>query len=236
MKKTRQLTLMAVLMASGCAPAEKTVVSLPQKTTLVSTSTRCSPDGTCRCRDMDAAEGQTEDNLPAGHKRFEFRLPRTTSALWVSVAGLGTYYKPPQNVLPACFYLDLPPGEHRVSIHSERKDMEVGLQTGLSIFEYGPKDGPHWYRSLEFVCGGGNKCTKDEMESWITSQRALPRGVLDPCGSVMVRGAMASGRREERLLPEYVDLDVNFVLKVYAFETYRQPGSPECREPVKNRL
>jgi hypothetical protein len=227
--ETRHISCaLTVLCLCGCAASTRTAPVLPTKTTLVTASARCR-GGSCECRTLDSDEGQAEEGIPSGQKRFEFRLPRTTSAVWVTVEGKGVFYKPPEDVQPACFYLDLGPGEHKVAVHSERRDVEVGLQTGLAVSEYGPKVSAHWYRSLDFVCGGGNKCTKEAMESWVVAQRQLPRGILDPCGSTLIRGVTFGGAREERLLPEYVDLDLRFSMKVYGFETRRSPGSPECR-------
>jgi hypothetical protein len=205
------------------------------KTTLALMTPRCTSPGVCACREPEG-EGQREEKITPGQKRFEFRLPQTTSAIWVEIEGQGVYYKPSEKVLPSCFYLDLPAGEHRVTLHGERRDRDIGLQTALAINEYGPKDGPHWYHALDFVCGSQTtRCTKDGMEAWIAWQRKQPRGVLDPCGSTMLRGVTSSGTREERLSSEYVEFTLRFVLKVYAFETYQAPRSPECKAPVKNR-
>ena len=222
-----------LLGAAGCPAATSEAPSLrfPPETTLHSSSGRCQ-GRTCECRPLEG-EGQSEEGVPAGHKRFEVRLPKTTSALWVSIGDKGVFYKGPETLQPACFYVDLPPGEHALTLHSERKDVEVGLQTGLALYEYGPKVGS-WYHSLELACGGLEKCSKAVMEAAVAAQRALPRGVLDACGSTMIRGVTFKGTREERQLPEYVDLDLHLVVKIYAFETFRPPGAPDCRAPVKN--
>jgi len=224
------------LLAPGCThntPAPS--ASFPPATTLKLTTPRCADGKACACRDPDADSGQSEESIPAGRKRFEVRLPQTPTALWVSVEGQGVFYKPADRIAPVCFYLDLAPGEHPVTLHAEKRDPEVGLQAGLSINEYGPKEGPHWYRSLDFVCGGTDKCTKGLMEAWTAAQRRLPRGVLDPCGSTMIRSVTVSGTREEHLNMEYQDLTLRFSLKVYGFETHRSPGSPDCRAPVQNQ-
>lgn len=225
---------LALLVLEGCptGSTETTGVRFPPRTSLTPSSGRCQGQS-CQCRPLDGGEGQTEENIPAGHKRFELRLPRSTSAIWVSLPK-GVFYKAPEEVQPACFYVDLPPGEHPLTLRSERRDPEVGLQTGLTIFEYGPRVGG-WYRSLDFTCGGLQKCTKPGMESWVRFQRGLPRGVLDACGSTMIRGVTFSGTREERQLPEYVDLDLSLVIKVYEFETHSAPGAASCRAPVKNQ-
>jgi hypothetical protein len=232
---TRSLALLPLAALLGCPPPPKAGPGFPPQTTLRSSSARC-PDGkSCQCR-AEGGEGQGEEKIPAGHKRFEFRLPRTPNAIWVSVEGRGVYYKAPEALAPQCFYVDLIQGEHRVVVRSERRDVEVGLQTGLVVFEHGAKHGPAWYRTLDFVCGGNaNRCTKGAMESWVAFQRKLPRGVLDPCGSTMIRDVSAGGARDERLLTDYRELDLSFALKVYGFEPRFSPGSAECRAPAKNR-
>jgi hypothetical protein len=242
--RAHHLSLIIVLGAAGCPSAathDAPLDKFPPQTTLASGSARCKSGGTCECRPLEG-EGQAEEGIPAGHKRFELRLPKTTSAIWVSVTGTsgegsrgaakgGVFYKPPEVVAPACFYFDLTPGQHTITVHSERKDVEVGLQTGLKIYEHGTKG---WYRSLDFVCGANEKCTKPAMDAWVAFQKSQPRGVLDACGSTMIRHVTFRGVREEKALPEYTELDVHMLVKVYAFETFRAPGSPDCRAPVKN--
>jgi hypothetical protein len=232
----RTTSLALVLIAVTACPPQNipTAATYAPKTTLALTSSRCG-GGRCRCRSLESNEGQTEEQIPPGHKRFELRLPRTTSAIWVEVEGKGVYYKPPEQVLPSCFYVDLTTGEHRLTLHAEKRDPEVGLQAALTIYEHGAKDGPHWYRSLDFLCGGTNKCTKSGMESYVAFQRGLPRGVLDPCGSVMIRGVSVAGSRADKQDPEYLELTLRLRMKIYGFETYRTPNSQECRAPVKNR-
>jgi hypothetical protein len=241
-----------LILCTSCPKPAAPAAAYPPTTTATLTAPRCqgggelrllAPSGRsaveaqfCACRSLESGEGQGEESIPAGQKRFELRLQRTTSAIWVEVEGRGVYYKPPERLETVCFYVDLPPGEHRVTVHSEGRDADVGLQTGLQIFEHGVKDGPHWYRSVDLICGSqANRCTKEAVEQWLTFQRGLPRGVLDPCGSTMIRGVTVGGNRAQRQDIEYADLTVRFRMKIYAFETYRTPGSPECRAPVKNR-
>jgi len=234
--KTTFLLLAAVFCAAlaGC-PSTSTspTPSYPEKTTLPLGAPRCSGQR-CTCRPLDSNENQTEQNIPPGLKRFEFRLPKTTSAIWVEVVGKGTFFKPKERVDPVCFYVDLPRGKTRFVVHSELSDPEIGLQTGLKVLEYGPKDGPHWYRVFEMSCGGLNKCTKAGMRAWVEFQRKLPRAILNPCGSTRIREVSATGTREQKIDVEYKDLTVRFALEVYEFETYKAPDSPECQGPAKD--
>lgn len=218
----------------GCAskPAPPTA-SYPLNTTLQPTSGRCT-DQTCRCRPLDASGEQGEDGVPSGHKRFELRIPASTSAIWVEVARQGVYYKAPNRAGATCFYVDLMPGEHTITLHAEDRHEEVGLKAGLTIQEYGAA--PAWYRSFQLACGtGASDCTRTEMAAWKKFQDGLPRGVLDPCGSTMVREVRFGGTRAHRMDDNYRTLTLRFNLKIYAFTPHQPPGSPECKAPVKNR-
>lgn len=223
------------LALTGCGKQIIGRAEFPPKTTLALTTSRCQGQQ-CTCRALDAEDGQAEVGIPAGHKRFEFRLPRTGSSIWVSVQNKGVFYKHPDQIEPSCFYVDLKPGEHRVTVDSSNQGSATYLQTGLTIYEYGKKKGNAWYRSLRFVCGtGANACTQEEMEIWRGFQAKLPKGVLNSCGSVMVRGVQHAGDREHKQAQEYLNLTLNFTLKVYKFEPYRSPHSADCRPPKKNR-
>jgi len=225
---------MAILLLAGCPASGPTTPtpSYPPTTTLALSTPRC--DGqACRCRPLDSNDGQTEEQIPAGLKRFELRLPRTTSALWVEVVGKGVFHKPADVMDETCFYVDLPPGSTRFVMHSVRTDREVGLQTGLKVLEYGPKEGPHWYRVFELACGGLNRCTKKGMAGWVAFQRRLPRGLLNPCGSVKIKGVGVSGTREQKVDVEYADMTARFTFEVYGFETYKAPDSPECQASAR---
>ena len=225
-----------VLLMAGCAPAVVTpAASFPPSSSMVLKASRCPSATACTCRPLDSDEDQAEEGIPPGHKRFEFRLPRSTSAIWVAIAGKGHFYKPPEQVTPSCFYVDLTPGGHAVTVHGELTDQEVGLQMGLTVSEYGPQVGHSWYRSMDFLCGGMNKCTKAGIEAWRGFQAKQVRGVLDPCGSVMIQGVSFSGTREHHQDTEYKDLTLRFKMKIYEFDPYQSPGSPECKAPVKNR-
>ncbi len=220
----------------GCA--SQVVVpgaTFPPQSSMVLKTPRCPSGAACSCRPLDSDNDQAEEDIPPGHKRFEFRLPRSTSAIWVDIAGQGHFYKPPEQVTPACFYVDLTPGGHAVTVHGELKDQEVGLQTGLTVNEYGSKVGHSWYRSLDFVCGGLNKCSKAGIEAWRNFQAKQPRGVLDPCGSVMIQRVSFGGSRKHYQDTEYQDLTLRFKMKIYDFDPYQAPGSSECKAPVKNR-
>lgn len=225
-----------VLLLVGCSRTAPPPASFPPQTTLALAASPSCRQGRCACRHLDADEAREEPQIPAGRKRFELRLPRSTSAIWVEVKGRGVYYKPGSEVDPACVYIDLPPGRHDVLVHAENRDREVGLQTGLTVYEYARVDRPGWYRSFHLACGhAGSRCTVEGLEAWKAFQARQPRGVLDPCGSVMVKNVSVGGTRAGRHDREYQDLTVRFSLSVYEFTPYRPPGSAECSGPIRNR-
>lgn len=233
MRLLRKMSLLGLALCA-CPASQPASPAYAPKTTLELSTPRCKGQS-CRCRALESDEEQGEEGIRPGHKRFEFRLPRTTSALWVEIQGKGQFHKAAEQMAPACFYVDLPVGATSVVMHSERVDTDVGLQTGLVVNEYGPKDGPHWYRTFEFACGGMNRCTKAGMAAWVEFQRKLPRGALNACGSTKVQNVTVTGAREHKGELEYLDMTVRFVLNVYDFETYKAPESDECRVPAESR-
>lgn len=249
----RGLMVGALLTSAACASTSATQkssdrvdthpsapASYAAQTTISLNNPRCSAQengqSKCVCRPLDSDDKQREEAPPAaGHKRFEFRLPRSSSALWVEVSGQGIYYKAPEEILPSCFYLDLPIGEQQIRVHGQVGDKEVGLQTGLTIYEYGDKEGPHWYKVLDFSCGAQDRCDEEKWEAWFKEQRSLPRGVLDACGSTMIKGVQATGDRDTHKDDTYQTHTLQMTMKIYQFETYRAPGAKDCRAPAKNR-
>jgi hypothetical protein len=228
------LLCVGLVAGSACAAPDMPPVAFASRTSIaMANSVRCSTVR-CRCRPLDSDREQEERNTPQGQKRFEFRLPRSTSAIWVDVSGHGTFYKAGSEIEPACFYLDLAaPGEHELTIHGQALDPLTGLQTGLEIYEFGPRR-RSWYRTLNFVCGGLQTCMRTDFVLWKQYQEKLPRGVLDPCGSTMVRAVRSAGTFGSRGDESYRDLTLRLKLKVYGFETHQEPRSPRCRAPVKN--
>lgn len=220
--------LAAVLCGTSCA-SSSTSMAIParpaEKTTIQATRKGC------RRLDDNAAES----GIAAGLKRFEFRLPRTTSAVWVAIEGKGVFFKSYDELLPRCFALDLPSGETRVAVYAETRnvtrDEQVGLQVGLDVWEYAaPREhGPSRYHTFKYRCGlGASPCTRQELDEWLAHQRALDRGLLAPCGSVQIKQVISQGQRVEKGSQRFKDLAVSFIMKVYAFEPHRRPGDPRC--------
>jgi hypothetical protein len=232
MSLVRLVLVFAFLPFIACAGSvsEKGTTDLRRETTLALAAARCT-GGSCRCR--KPSEPVLEEGIPAGHKRFELRLSRSTSDIWLEIQKKGVFFKPAIPVSGACFYVDLPaPGQYTLRLAAKDRDAQTGLQLGMEINEYGK---PYWYQSLKLVCGGLQYCGPQELKTWHDYQRKLPRGVLDPCGSSMVRGFSHSGVRRQRGDATYQELSLNFSLKVYEFAPHQKPHSPACKAPLKNR-
>ena len=223
--------IFGALVSTGCAPMEHGLQwqKLPSSRKFHTNSIRCT-NQECTCRSLDSDSNQEEESIAPGRKRFEFRLPRSTSAIWVLVDDK-RYFKPTSSIAPSCFYLDLTPGVHKVKLLAEHGDPEIGLQAGLTVYEHGPKLGPYWYRVLHFTCGNGaNRCTAHRLAAWSDMQRALPKGALNRCSSTRVRRVRFSGSRlPDYAHPTYQRLVLALELKVYNFEPYRQPDDSSCR-------
>ena len=173
--------------------------------------------------------------LPMGNKRFELRLPRSSSELWLEVIGAGVYHKPGSVLEPQCAYVDLAPGTHRIVLHGKRRDLEVGLQTGLTVYEYAKgAAAARWYEALRFSCGGLGACTSQHMAAFSAAQRRRPRGVIDRCGSVLIRELRYVGVLDAEQPSRYSELTLRFALKVYAFEPHRAPAAPDCDSAVED--
>jgi len=229
------IAALPLLTVGACHEPSPSMPRFAPRTTLTLDSSRCS-GVRCSCLPLEPDEIKAESDIGQGRKRFEFRLARTTSKVWVKVADRGVFYKPASEIDPVCFYVDLPTGEHPVTLTGEVGDPELGLQLGMTVHEYGDKVGPNWYKTFRFVCGtGASTCSVDELEAWKAFQRRLPKGVLDPCGSVRVQGVAVEGRRAGRHDAKYESLALRLRLNVYEFQPYHRPGSPKCKGPTSNR-
>ncbi len=165
--------------------------------------------------------------MPAGQKRFELRTGRGADEVHVTLDGRGTLDKGAElldpSSGPACGYVDLPPGEHRVRWRVKAPPGH-GAAPRLYIAEHGARTGS-WYATFGLSCGTSAQCTRAELADRIAElQRA--RGILDPCGSVKVRGVHydAAHDAEDRV----TSLDLEFVLEVYRFEP-RFPRGGTCK-------
>src|SRR5688572_13836937 len=134
--------LLALSACSGASshqgPKGDTIESTPApRTEAVLAGPLCEGDS-CRCRQGDGDAGSPE----AGAKRFEIRLGPSDDPLWAVVDGMVLFKS--REVSDACFYVDLAPGEHKVSVRGKG---EGGLSVGASFSEMGGGQGgaTWWY-------------------------------------------------------------------------------------------
>jgi hypothetical protein len=205
---------------SGAEHVPLPAVPAPQtRATLV--GPRCEGGQRCDCRD----EGTPESEQPPGaaFKRFEVRVGPSQNPLWVTVDDM-VLYKSEQRATD-CFYIDLTPGKHPVRVHGKR-EQGVGVAVEINELSGG---GPWWYSSFDYNCGGGGPCDMDGLRDEQSRVKALPRGILDPCGSVKIQGFnWRSGTMPDALHPQ--EIVVDFVLDVYKFKTEHVPGSDKCKK------
>lgn len=199
-------------LAPGCT---KKIGPMPPVPASQTTATLAGPlcSGTlCTC-----VEGATKPNAgkPApGSKRYEVRVGPTPNELWV---GVGPHMLFKSRERPTeCFYLDLLPGTHHVTI---RGTGEAAFGAATSISEQTPS-GTDWFETLRFACGT-HVCSLENLKDWITEARG--RGSKhDPCGSTKVASIeYRTGRLPDGIHPS--DLFVELDLEVYKFTPTKAP-------------
>jgi hypothetical protein len=174
----------------------------------------------CECKETPDAAG-----VPMGtEKRYEFRVGPSPGEMWVTV-GEDTLYKSREKPTE-CFYLDLPPGKHPVTVRSRG---EGGLTAAVKISELGA-EGPWWYDTFYFNCGSPGRCTLDRLDHWRDRfMSRARRNIIDHCGSTAIRDiAWRTGRVRDRLYPTSIVLQ--FALDIYSFVPRYPPGHRECAQ------
>jgi hypothetical protein len=171
----------------------------------------------CTCRGPDAA---TDAGAPgAGLKRYELRLAAVDSELWATLDDM-VFYKSPERA-EECFYVDLQPGKHPVSLRAEAPK---GFAARLTIAEQGAQG---WYDTFTFHCGAPGHCSMADLDAWDAWLRGRKGKVHDPCGSTKVRELRwQTGRVPDRVYPDALALDL--VLDIYRFTPAHGPGDPAC--------
>lgn len=163
--------------------------------------------------------------MPTGVKRFELAIGRGLDPTTVLVDGRVAIERPKDHPEAVCADLDLPPGKHRVELRARAKEPMAGFTPSLTVAEFGPI-AAGWYHTFDFACGGNEACLKDDLRDWLSKTQAVPRGLHDPCGSVRVEQVQWGAERSPEVKLE--DLQLSFVLHVYAFPTHNKSGSPNC--------
>lgn len=169
----------------------------------------------CTCRGPDGDVGTPDE----GFKRFEIVLGPTQNQLWATVDDM-VFYKSRERA-KECFYIDLRPGAHRVTMQAEEEE-HFGAR--LKISELGEKGA---YDSFDFYCGAPGLCDLDSLRSWKADVARFSEGKHDPCGSTRVLGvSWETGRMPDSLHPAAMLLELT--LKVYEFAPRHPPGDEAC--------
>jgi hypothetical protein len=218
MRPWLSLLLMSAACGGGFAAAPGPLPARPApetRATLV--GPRCASADACVCRSEGA--GEPEDHPVPPFKRFEVQIGPIEHALWVTVDD-AVLYKSSERATE-CFYLDLLPGEHAVTVRGARDN---GVPARVQISELSAA-GPWWYATFELDCNG--VCTPSGLRAEAARIAAYPRHLHDPCGSTKVRGfRWQTGTMPDGLHPSEVAAEL--VLDVYEFATKHAPGSPRC--------
>lgn len=183
----------------------------------------CAGDA-CTCRKLNAP-GDGGAGVPdlEGTKRFEFHVGPAENGLWVSVDDM-ILYKNDQHA-EDCFYIDLRPGEHKLSLKASRGG---GFSAALDIHEYGAAT-QSWYDTFKFSCGSPGTCSYDALDEWKASLDRYKRSLHDPCGSTKVTGiTWDAGRAPDQMHPQ--DLELHLTLDIYEFAPDLPHGHADCAE------
>nr|MBA3453548.1 hypothetical protein [Deltaproteobacteria bacterium] len=191
----------------------------PKQTTGTLSGPLCQNDG-CACAKTEADAGVPDDG---GRKRFELRL-KSAQELWVKLPGDMSLYKNKEKV-EACFYVDLAPGEHPISL---RASDPVGVSAELVVREIGAKTGS-FYNTFQFECGNPGACSFEELDAVKESYKQYARGLHDTCGSTRIKGiAWDHGKAPDGTHPS--ELVVRATLDVYKFPPWKKSGDETCGE------
>ncbi len=216
------LTIMLVSAGHACGGSQ-TQPAMPEAPAATTRATLAGPlcqPSECQCSDDPAKIGVAE----AGFKRFRIELGPSQSELWLSVNN-DILYKSVERAR-ACFYLDLPAGEHAIALRAKG---EAGFGAGMKINEVGGEKGPWLYDSFSFNCGAPGFCDMQSLRDWKASLRNVSAGKHAPCGSVRILGIdWITGRMPDNLHPEDFKLDAT--MKVYKFLPHEPPGTASCLE------
>jgi hypothetical protein len=214
--------LLALSACSGStvgSDTQKPIESEPEpKTEAVLVGPLCQ-GAQCRCKQGEGDAGTPE----AGAKRFEVKLGPSDDPLWATVDGMVLFKS--REIADACFYVDLRPGEHPISVRGKG---EGGLSVGATFSEMGGggEGQTWWYNTFDFNCGAPGQCDTDQVKAFKERVTRL-QGKHDPCGSTLVKQVeWETGRMPDRAHPD--DLLLRATLKVYKFVPKDPPGTESC--------
>jgi hypothetical protein len=220
--------LFVSLVAFGCSGAEKQVETAPLPPAVTQATLaghRCASGDFCACRAPDGADDAEKAPPAEGLKRFEVRVASSDGQAWVTIDGRERLYKSPERA-EDCYYLDLAPGDHTVSLRAKSQTEAGGVGAALSVSEYNAKNGL-WYDAFRFGCGAPGACAKEQIEDWKAAVEKDRTKMWDPCSATKIRSlAWETGRMPDALHPE--EIKVTFTLKIATNPPSRPPRDPEC--------
>lgn len=213
--------LLAVSVLVACSGG-RTQISIgpvpPARTTGTLAGPLCEYDH-CTC-----ADAQHDPGVPDGtRKRFEIRLS-SAQALWLSLPGDTVLYKNVEKP-EVCFYVDLPPGQHPMTLRASNPD---GVSAQVDVHEIGTKT-KSVYDTFRFECGNPGVCSFEELDGLRTTYAQVKRGLHDACGSTRVKNIVWDhGKAPDGAHPS--ELVVSATLDVYKFAPWKPHGDPTCGE------
>lgn len=213
--------LLGVVLACGCSGSARQIEigPPPAPRTMATLAGPLCRDGVCTCRDATRDAGTPE----GARKRFEVRL-RSAQALWLTMPGETVLYKSPERV-EECFYVDLAPGEHPITLRASDPD---GVSAEVIVREYGTRTNS-WYDTFRFECGHPGACSFEELDGLRAHYAQFARNLHDPCGSTKVKGiSWDHGKAPDGTHPS--ELVVRASLDIYEFAPWKPHGDATCGE------
>ena len=214
-----RLTLAGLILCvtiPGCGATTSPAVENDLRTKAALVGPLCTSQ-TCTCRKTDQEAGQPPPNF----KRFEFRLGSSPNKLRVDLGEMVLYKDLEQS--SQCFYVDLPPGEHKVRLHARNIK---GIAAGLAVSEM-QSEKFWWYQTFRFQCGAPGPCDTRTLNEYKHSLTRFPKNVHDPCGSAKIRNL--TWRTDSNKNSNQIEhLEMQFTLDIKNFTPQHHSDHPNC--------
>lgn len=217
--KTVLLAGMAATFLACAGTPKAPLKPLPKPATVGTLVGATCREGRCLCRHAKQKIGLPENT---NIKRFEVRIGPIRNVLWVKI-GHTQLYKTGQTATQ-CFYVDLPPGKHKVIVQGYSAN---DLSARVAISEMAPKE-VGWYDTFYFNCGGVDVCDVAQLKEFRRRLDTYRGGVHDRCGSTKVTAvSWRTGKLPDNLHPNHIQLELT--LRVYPFSPKHPPKHKACR-------
>ncbi len=215
----RSVLAMSVLAACSGGGKQISIGPVPPART---TGTLAGP--LCEYDHCTCADAQHDPGVPEGtRKRFEFRLS-SAQELWLSLPGDTVLYKNVEKP-EVCFYVDLPPGQHPMTLRASNKD---GVSAEVNVHEIGTKT-KSLYDTFRFECGNPGVCSFEELDALRATYGQVKRGLHDACGSTRIKNiGWDHGKAPDGTHPS--ELVVQATLDIYKFAPWKPHGDATCGE------